>query len=673
MAAVAESCVAPEALPEPDQLVRVRARSWLAEGVVPAARPSEQPLVRRHVPPERSLSRELVEQRRGARANSLLFGGLLGVALLAFAPAVMAQPSAEERALAGLDRETGIWYPPDAPRQAYVDRSDPEHGFGKDMTEAFKKDPQLRRAVCALVQGEEFEGVERRLSGGLRQFRTMQAMACVSSVMSERREERRRNEPLEWKARWRREMEVERARALASDVRKRDLDEAYAAAWTTETSDERLALALKALGRGPTYPGVMKRVLDMAPHFERPRAVFHEFLRGVLVEEAGEGRPESIAYRVALRNYRLYTGDDAEARAMTRKLIELVPSRELRSDEVLLAMLDRLAGDPAPLERLFAECPTPSGWSPDTDALTTRESFCRDVAWFFADSVSHRLGSRTPAGYEGIVTDLIRAEPTNWPTRVSLIQVLERFAPDAARRECNALLAIPATIAPLGARLDALGTLAGLDEASGETAKARASVDRVLDLLRYRPRKPPVDRWERLLKLPVEEYPLRRERGGGISLVSWALGSKVRLALMENDVARARRGVDEYLGATLGRLAEIERGAKPLEGVAGGAAPGSDEERAFLEWLQQLRGETTRDARHEVAAGRGLLARIADHEAKSGNTRAALRIYRFLLRYPAPEPERRSHEVREGDLSKALDGRGETPPPREPAPSRPWD
>ena len=251
---MAESCVAPEALPEPGQLVRVR-----------------------------------------ARAHSLLLGGLLGVALLAFAPAVMAQPSAEERALAGLDRETGIWYPPDAPRQVYVDRSDPEHGFGRDMTEAFKKDPELRRAVCALVQGEEFEGVERRLSGGLRQYRTMQAMACVSRVVSERREERQRNEPLEWKARWRREMEVERACALAPDVRKRDLDEAYAAAWTTEASDDRLGLALKALGRGPTYPGFLKRVLDLAPHFERPRAVFHEFLLGVLVEEAGEGRPESIA------------------------------------------------------------------------------------------------------------------------------------------------------------------------------------------------------------------------------------------------------------------------------------------------------------------------------------------------------------------------------------------
>ncbi len=121
-----------------------------------------QELVRRYVSPGRSLSRELIEQRRGERAPSLPFGRTLGVALLAFAPAVMAQPSAEERALAGLDRETGIWYPPDAPRQVYVDRSDPEHGFGKDVTEAFKKDPELRRAVCALVLGEEFEGVERR-------------------------------------------------------------------------------------------------------------------------------------------------------------------------------------------------------------------------------------------------------------------------------------------------------------------------------------------------------------------------------------------------------------------------------------------------------------------------------------------------------------------------------
>jgi hypothetical protein len=51
---------------------------------------------------------------------------LLGLALLAFAPVALGQPTVEARALAGLDRETGIWYPSDAPRQTYVDRSDPE-------------------------------------------------------------------------------------------------------------------------------------------------------------------------------------------------------------------------------------------------------------------------------------------------------------------------------------------------------------------------------------------------------------------------------------------------------------------------------------------------------------------------------------------------------------------
>lgn len=599
---------------------------------------------------------------------------VLGLALLAFAPVALGQPTVEARALAGLDRETGIWYPPDAPRQVYVDRSDPERGFGKDMTEAFKKDPELRQAVCALVLGEEFEGVERRLSGGLRQYRTMQAIACTGSAMNERNEERKRTEPQEWKARWRREMEIDQARALAPDVRKREGTEAYEAAWTTGTSEERLALALKALGRGPVYPGVMRRVLELEPHFERPRAVFHEFLLGLLVEEAGEGKPESIAYRAALRSYRLYRGENAEARDLTRQLIALVPSEELRSDEVLLAMLDHLAGDAAPLARLFTECPAPSGWSPERDALATRDSFCRDAVHFFADSVSLRLGSKTPAGYEGVVTDLIRAAPTDWPSRILAIQTLERFAPDAARRECTALLAIPATIVPLAARLDALGTLAGLDEARGETVLARAGVDRVLDLLRYRAPKPPADRWERLLKIPFEEYPVSRARGGGFSLVAWALGSKVRLALKENDVARGRRGVDEYLGASLERLAEIERGAAPLEGEAGGAAAGSEEERAFLAWLDELRKETTRDGRREVAVGRGLLASVAAWEAKSGDPRAALRIYRFLLRYPQPaSQERRSFEAQEGDLVKAIEGRGETPPPREPAPSRPWD
>lgn len=46
MAELAETCVAPVALPEPGQLVRVRSRSWLVEEVVPPSRPSDQTLVR---------------------------------------------------------------------------------------------------------------------------------------------------------------------------------------------------------------------------------------------------------------------------------------------------------------------------------------------------------------------------------------------------------------------------------------------------------------------------------------------------------------------------------------------------------------------------------------------------------------------------------------------------
>ena len=46
MSASVEPRIAPGALPEPGQLVRVRSRSWLVEEVAPAARPSEQTLVR---------------------------------------------------------------------------------------------------------------------------------------------------------------------------------------------------------------------------------------------------------------------------------------------------------------------------------------------------------------------------------------------------------------------------------------------------------------------------------------------------------------------------------------------------------------------------------------------------------------------------------------------------
>src|SRR5664279_6153668 len=67
----------------------------------------------------------------------------------ASAPTPAIDPAAA--ALAGFDETTGLWFPPDAPREVYLERSDPSHDLIRDIRKAFEASPALREAACALV------------------------------------------------------------------------------------------------------------------------------------------------------------------------------------------------------------------------------------------------------------------------------------------------------------------------------------------------------------------------------------------------------------------------------------------------------------------------------------------------------------------------------------------
>jgi hypothetical protein len=64
-------------------------------------------------------------------------------------PAAAVDPTAA--ALAGFDETTGLWFPPDAPREVYLANSDPNHNLTLDMQKAFAANPALRKAACALA------------------------------------------------------------------------------------------------------------------------------------------------------------------------------------------------------------------------------------------------------------------------------------------------------------------------------------------------------------------------------------------------------------------------------------------------------------------------------------------------------------------------------------------
>ena len=102
-----------------------------------------------------------------------LLAALVCASSLLHGAAASAQTPAESAAAAGFDDETGIWFPPDAPRQTYLDRSDPQHQLIPDVRKAFQADPALARAVAALLADPRRVTSGSRLSDSARQLKTM--------------------------------------------------------------------------------------------------------------------------------------------------------------------------------------------------------------------------------------------------------------------------------------------------------------------------------------------------------------------------------------------------------------------------------------------------------------------------------------------------------------------
>lgn len=587
-------------------------------------------------------------------------------------PAAAVDPAAA--ALAGFDETTGLWFPPDAPREVYLERSDPNHNLILDMQKAFAANPALRQAVCALATDPRREVRASALDMSVRQRITAFHMLCVGAEEAARTKQRSEQVWQEHEARFEKARNAASARALSEEERRSRFLEINRDLMQSADVFVRLDRAFEMLGLGPQTETALYRVLAVSPFKgNRNEARFHDYLRRLFDHESAAGMPEAGRYRMAIRNHLYFTNRLPEAGALTRRILEEESLARWKTNNLaVLALLDRVAGDVPALKRVASRCGSPEA---DAEADATgyvdrpKGAFCFDMYFDLALHDIELNGEAAPAGLVGVLEDVISAEPANWPRHATAIQYVVRLDPARGRELAEELLRIPATIAPLGARLDALADLATASRKLRDFPHALAALDRYLDFLRYRRSPIPPGLWDRLTALPEEEQgPHSIVRRGWLN-ISWALGEKVATSIDAGDFRGARRAIEVALANAMRLAHEIEKesGKERLAQLIDLEGLEAKEREALETLLGQEVEDTRRAARDEARMTRGYLRSYGVALVKSGLREEAKRVVGYLIAQPGGEHNLPGSSIRSSMAPRTW----ANPFPMRPAPGRP--
>lgn len=547
------------------------------------------------------------------------------------AQAPTGDPVAE--ALAGFDETTGLWFPPDASREVYLDRSDPTHDLIRDSQTIFKANPALRKAVCALMMDPKREVRASALPPSVLQRRTMYQMLCVGV---EAHEQEQAKSEAAWRSRradYERWMNLAAARSLSPDerrVRMLEIDDATRASVQT---DGALKGAFEMLSLMPQADYVVYRLLALNPSrstMNEPK--FVDFLRGVFDRESADGMPEASLYRMAMRHLLFYRGDVSGARALSRRLLEDAALERWKTDNrAVLALLDRLSGDVAALQRAAATCDVPE-WARATYEKRPAGAYCFDLfSTFSVRSVSLLRDKATP-GFVEVLTEVVAAEPTNWSRRVDSVWSVAILDPARGRLLADELLRLPATLVPLWTRLEAMVVVGTTSRQLRDFGRALAAFDLYLSNLHFQARSLPPDRWDRLKALPeLEEGKRPADFRFGWGSITWALGEKTETYIQTGDFPRAREALEGYLATTLSILDTLEK-------EKGHVSELIDQEGLAPSELQSLRALLDEDARASALSARDAarhtryyLSMLGTACRKAGRIDQARRIAAYLI------------------------------------------
>jgi hypothetical protein len=362
----------------------------------------------------------------------------------------------------------------------------------------------------------------------------------------------------------------------------------------------------------------------------------------------------------------MYEGKDEKALEMTRAILKDRGPDEFPGNRFLLAYLERVTGRPGPLQERLRRCTEKDG--PAQPGERPPGASCRDlIFWVSRRNVALR-GAKTPPVFANLLIEAFRAEPTNWPMRATSIRDICHFAPDLAWQEANDLLSIPATLVPLGARLDAIGAKArvALNRKAFDTADTL--YQDFLNQLRYHP--PPVtaEIWPRLTSVPATSAPYDDwSYQDSPSDVTWVLASRVGIAIQASKTIQARRALERYLQATLD-LATSEESETFFDLKT---LPVEQQEVA-REYLEREKAKLGEVSNHETRVAREYLAQIANLELQQGHKADARRIAGYLLTQPVSAGPRSGWLVSVLAELRKPDPNGAEPPEIKPA-AAPWE
>jgi hypothetical protein len=550
----------------------------------------------------------------------LLLAALLGVSLAA------SGQTPDAAALAGWDDETGLWFPPDAPRQTYLDRSDREHPLVGDVRKAFEKDPALAEAVAALLRDPRHEPNYARLPDSVKQLKTMFDMVVVGFLSSRANKAQQDESWASTEKKYETWMNLEGARALSLDERRTEWNRLSAEASTTREPEGRDRAAFGMLGLSPQGDLSIFQVLTWMPFAKtlvEPR--FVGFLRRVMDREGADGRPEAWRWRMALRNFHYYRGELQEARTLSHRLLGVEDLAIWENDNRLFAgLIDRLSGDPAPLAAALAGC---------EDVMS-----CRSIVHALGKRLLDARHKEAPAALAGVFEEDAASAPGDFAARLDCIRHIEVLDAARARGLAVEVLKIPATIAPLTARLDALAVTGRTSKELKDYSGAQSAWDRTLGLLHYVPPKLPAGAWARVADVKGWENGDRaQDAEEGWLQISYALQKKSEAAIAAKDFPLARRSIEALAAAAFAYQDESTKNPDGFFDLVNLEELAEEEKSQVKELLERERSRVAVTARDQLREVRSLLRQLGEAYVEAGRTAEARRVAGYLAAGPDKE------------------------------------
>jgi tetratricopeptide (TPR) repeat protein len=553
-------------------------------------------------------------------------------ASLLLAIVLWSRPLGAQDSDAGLfDEETGLWFPPGATKEAFIGGTAPR-SYTTVVQERLKADEPLRQQVCDWMSAPRNQVSREKTGNRVAQMRTMVHMICIGIPGGREAQKQRDEQEQRLEKKYREWLDLGEARKLDRDARAQKAEELSQAIENAPPGDERLKLALGAIGLMPQDDRYLLAAYEaFGYNSSNPRQYCVRFLRALFTSESEGDDGEARRWKLGLRGLLYFSGEFAEARRITADAIGRPFLSQHDYDRVFLAVLDRALGDRRTFEALRGDCPVPEVFRKEEPAAPAVH-YCWTVARRIVWRGMQMMGEKTPPALNEMLVEGIAAEPTNWGDRMESIWMLRRVDRRLAAREAEAVLAIPATLSPPGAQYEAVWVLAKIAQDEKDPPRALATFDRYLDILGFRLPKIPADIWARLRAIGNHSRAYEPPENDPLDFVRQALDTKITVAAEANLIGPARQAVAVRLAMELEHEAARR---KEMEAFLREVAKEDPEEAA--EAKKQLDGRLKKMLEGAAASVRYALVEVGRASQRAGDRAGALRIAGYLYNQPNEE------------------------------------